>query len=73
MEIARTVAAHYEALTGDNPTVRVMPANNKAYGPFLKLLEQVYWAIGIEASAESQAKQVVAERRGSSLSRSGAA
>jgi hypothetical protein len=56
--IARMTAEHYYRLTGDKPHVNTNPGTRKAYGPFLVLLTEIYAALGIEASAESQARAV---------------
>jgi hypothetical protein len=58
--IANTTAEHYYRLTGNNPTVIVNPDTNKAYGPFLDLLKEIFDVLGITASAESQAAAAAA-------------
>jgi hypothetical protein len=60
--IALAVAAHYHRLTGDRPTVDTRQIDtdydkgSESYGPFLDLLTEVFAALGVKASPESQAK-----------------
>lgn len=56
--IARVAACHYLGLVGRMPTVRVR--DGQAYGPFVEMLDSVFQALGIEASAESQARKAIA-------------
>ena len=52
VEIAHEVALHYIQLTGEKQTRRSDAIDGKAYGPFLDLLDDVYAALGIKASAD---------------------
>jgi hypothetical protein len=56
---ARATATAFRALGGKRPTVITRPSNGKAYGPFLELVEEVFGALGIDASAESQARAAI--------------
>jgi hypothetical protein len=61
-KIALAVAEHYYRLTGDKPTVDTRQIDtdydkgSESYGPFLDLLTEVFAALGVKASPESQAK-----------------
>ena len=57
-EVAGVVFAE---LSGHAPTVATNSADNKAYGPFLDFVSDVFKAAGIEASAEVWARKVVKE------------
>jgi hypothetical protein len=55
-KIAKFVAQQYYRLSGKRPTVSTGPLDGKASGPFLKLLDGVFDVLGVDASAESQAR-----------------
>jgi hypothetical protein len=55
--IAIVVAQHYCGLTGKIPTLS--KKEGKVYGPFFHLLKDVYEVLGVKASAESQASDVI--------------
>lgn len=54
--------AVYETLTGTCATVAVNADSSKASGPFLKFISELYSAIGVDASPESQAKAAIRRR-----------
>jgi hypothetical protein len=58
-EIARAVARHYEQLTGKRPTVGTK--DGVAYGPFLNIMREVFAILGVDASAEVQARAIARE------------
>jgi hypothetical protein len=62
--LARLLYHHFAILTGQRPTVRV--SDGKAYGPFLTLLREVFAALEIKVSPESQARAAIKamEKRG---------
>ncbi len=61
-QIAKSAAKAFAALTGNRPTVGTNPTNNKAYGPFLDFLTDVFDALQIDASAEYLAREAVKEK-----------
>ena len=65
-QIALVVARHYNGLTGKAPTVP--SKDGKAYGPFMGLLKKVYEIIGVDASAEAQAKNAVKDWKSKEVS-----
>jgi hypothetical protein len=56
--VAMAAGEHYYLLTGDRP---------KRYGHFIKLLDEIFDALGIDASAEEFARQVEAVFKGEIL------
>jgi hypothetical protein len=55
-KIAWCVAWHYHFLTGSNPTVP--DKDGKPYGMFLELLQSIYSALDVKASAAAQGRSV---------------
>lgn len=65
--IADRLAITYGNITGERPTRAYDWVNSRAYGKFLKLVEEVFEAAGINASAEDCARRAAesyAERDG---------
>jgi hypothetical protein len=62
-KIAEAVAEHYEALTGKKPTVSFDQKNSKDYSPFVTLLQRVYDALNVNASAASQARALIRRKK----------
>ncbi|OSQ46762.1 hypothetical protein [Marivita geojedonensis] len=61
--VTKILAKAYEEITGKRPTVSVNPIDSKAYGPFFDLVSDIFLILGVDASAESQAKAAVKEFR----------
>ena len=58
-KVARITAEHFFGLTGHRPT-RITPSQGgKARGLFIKHLAMIYEILGIEGSAENQAKAAI--------------
>ncbi len=55
----KTTAEIFRELTGRTPTIITPPSGGKAYGPFLELLADVFYILEINASPESQARDVL--------------
>jgi hypothetical protein len=61
--ITRLAAWIYEHLTGKDTKVATDAHSFKAYGPFLEFLTELFVVLGINASAESQARAYLMEKR----------
>jgi hypothetical protein len=62
--IALAAAQHFYGLTGKIPTVIVPSAGGKARGPFVKLLTEIFAAVGVAASAEYHAREAARAMEG---------
>ena len=62
--VARTAIEVYERLTGENATVITDQRDNRAKGPFLDFIRELFAALDIEASPELRARAVLEDRRG---------
>ncbi|MFI5020866.1 MAG: hypothetical protein ACHQRJ_04320 [Alphaproteobacteria bacterium] len=62
-KVGKILLDAYEELTDKKATVIVKPDDNKASGPFLKLVRDVLAALNIEASAEAVARQAIARKK----------
>jgi hypothetical protein len=62
--VAIVAASSFQRLTGKPPTVRVSSATPTAYGPFITLLDSVFDALSIDASAVTMARIAIAHRAG---------
>ena len=55
-DVALIAAGAYRAITGEEPSVGTK--DGRAYGPFLKFVDSVFSALGIQASAETYSREV---------------
>ena len=57
--LTEMAAEVYARLTGKSPTIIIDPKNNKARGPFLLFVRDLFDTLGLADSAEAQAKAAV--------------
>jgi hypothetical protein len=60
--VTRIAAHSFEYLTGQSAAISVDPRTHKAGGVFLNLLQQIFDALEIRASAEAQARALLKEK-----------
>ncbi len=60
--VTAMVAEYYSQATGRKPTVIKDVYSSEAYGPWLTFLDQVFSALKIKASAESQSKKLFGKK-----------
>ncbi len=62
-EIADLLHAFYRVRTGEEPTASQDSITERCRSPFVTLLEKVYTVLAIDASASSQATQIIKKNR----------
>lgn len=62
-DVAKILAHYYRSITGKSPVIIVNPLTNVAGGAFVRLVADVFNAIGIRASAEAMARAAIADTK----------